>query len=146
VSVLLAVAYALVYTVVGVGLLALGFWVLDLLTPGHLPTQVWRDAAPGAAVVSAAGALSVGLIAFTSIWVNAASGFGTALLATVVFGVLGVALQALGLVALDRLLPHRLGDVVIARERGDGRRLHPGVFVIAAWQLSVAGVVIASTA
>lgn len=144
-SVLLAVAYALVYTVVGVALLALGFWLLDLLTPGHLPTQVWREANPGAAVVSAAGALSVGLIAFTTIWVNAASGFGTALLYTVVFGVLGVLLQGAGLVLLDKLLPHRLGDVVMG-DAAHGRRLHPGVFVIAAWQLSVAGVVIASTA
>lgn len=145
----MAIAYALAYTVVGVALLALGFWLLDLLTPGHLPTQVWKEANPGAAVVSAAGALSVGLIAFTTIWVNAASGFGTALLYTVVFGVLGVLLQGAGLVLLDRLLPHRLGDVVIGRETGSltaGRRLHPGVFVIAAWQLSVAGVVIASTA
>ena len=36
-----------------------------------------------------------------------------------------------------------IGDVVIGERTG---RLHPGVFVIAAWQLSVAGVVIASTA
>ena len=143
---LLAVGYALVYTVVGVGLLALGFAILDLLTPGHLPTQVWREANPGAAVVSAAGALSVGLIAFTTIWVNAESGFGTALLYTVVFGVLGVLLQGAGLVLLDLLLRRRLGDVVIGRDVAGGRRLHPGVFVIAAWQLSVAGVVIASTA
>ena len=38
-----------------------------------------------------------------------------------------------------------IGDVVIG-DAAHGRRLHPGVFVIAAWQLSVAGVVIASTA
>ena len=119
--------------------------VLDLLTPGHLPTQVWEEANPGAAVVSAAGALSVGLIAFATIWLNAAAGFGTALAYTVVFGVVGVALQGLGLLLLDLLLRRRLGHVVVGRGPASGR-LHPGVFVIAAWQLSVAGVVIASTA
>ncbi|SDQ42542.1 DUF350 domain-containing protein [Quadrisphaera sp. DSM 44207] len=135
-----AMLYAVAYTGVGVGLLALGFWVLDLLTPGRLGHHVWVDHRASASVVAAAGALGIGAIAFTTIWTNATSGFGAALLWTVAFGVLGVVLQSLAFLLLDLLTRARLGEVVTAE------RWNPACAVVAAFQVAVAAVIVASIA
>ena len=152
---LAAVGYAAAYTGVGLALLLVGFWVLDLLTPGKLAQRVWRDGEPGAAIVSAAGALGLGLIVFTAIWRNATSGFGTALGYTVVFGLVGVVLQAVAFVVLDRLTPDKLGDLLGGVHdagstggpaSGGVHRMHPAVLVMAAFQLAVSGIIVASIA
>src|SRR3954465_2755841 len=93
VSVLASIGYAVAYTGVGIALLVLGFFVLDALTPGHLRKQIWQERSPNAAIVLAAGFLGQGAIAFTTIWTNATSGFGTALSWTVASGVPGAARQ-----------------------------------------------------
>jgi hypothetical protein len=62
--------------------------------------------------VLAAGFLAQGLVIFAAIWTNATSGFGEALLYTVVFGVLGVVLQAVAFLVLDLLTPGKLGQHV----------------------------------
>ncbi|MBC3762049.1 DUF350 domain-containing protein [Quadrisphaera sp. RL12-1S] len=139
-----AVGAAAVYTAVGLGLLLVGFYALDLIVPGRLAQRVFRDAEPGAALVTAAGAVGVGLITFTTIWRNADAGFGPALLWTVVFGLVGIVLQAAALVLLDLLTPGRLGDLVCARQPSGA--MHPAAWVTAAFQLAVAGVVVASVA
>ena len=93
-----SIGYAVAYTGVGIALLILGFYALDLLTPGHLGRHIYEDRSLNAAITLAAGFLGQGAIIFASIWTNATSGFGQALLYTVVFGVLGVVLQAVAFV------------------------------------------------
>ncbi|WP_222710390.1 DUF350 domain-containing protein [Quadrisphaera setariae] len=140
----MAVGAAAVYTAVGLGLLLAGFYALDLIVPGKLATRVFRDAEPGAALVTAAGALGVGLITFTTIWRNADAGFGPALLWTVVFGLVGIVMQAVALVVLDLLTPGRLGDLVCTHLPSGA--MHPAAWVTSAFQLAMAGVVVASVA
>ena len=135
---LASIGYALAYTGVGVALLTLGFFALDLLTPGHLGRHIWEERSINAGVVLAAGFLGQGAIAFTTIWTNATSGFGTALLYTVVFGILGVLLQAAAFVVLDLITPGRLGVVVTEVP------FHPAALVTAASQLAVAAIIVAS--
>jgi uncharacterized membrane protein YjfL (UPF0719 family) len=136
--VLASLGYAVAYTAVGIALLTLGFFALDLLTPGHLGRHIYEARSVNAALVVAAGFLGQGGIVFATIWTNATSGFGTALLYTVVFGVVGVLLEAVAFLVLDLITPGKLGDVVT--EPG----FHPGSLVLAAVELAVALIIVAS--
>ncbi len=135
---LASIGYAVAYTGVGIVLLTLGFLALDLLTPGHLGRQIHEDRSVNAGIVLAAGFLAQGLVIFAAIWTNATSGFGEALLYTVVFGVLGVVLQAVAFLVLDLLTPGKLGRHVTEVA------FHPASLVLGAVQLAVAGIVVAS--
>ncbi|SEO43997.1 DUF350 domain-containing protein [Trujillonella endophytica] len=135
---LASIGYAVAYTGVGLALLVLGFFALDLLTPGHLGRHIYEHRSINAAITLAAGFLGQGVIAFATIWTNATSGFGEALGYTVVFGVLGVLLQAVAFVALDLVAPGRLGQHLTEPD------FHPASLVSAAAQLSVAAIIVAS--
>jgi uncharacterized membrane protein YjfL (UPF0719 family) len=136
--VLASIGYAVAYTGVGIALLILGFVVLDLLTPGHLGRHIYEHRSVNAAVTLSAGFLGQGAIVFASIWTNATSGFGRALLYTVVFGVLGVLLQAVAFVVLDLITPGRLGAHLVEPA------FHPAALVSAAAELAVAAIIVAS--
>jgi uncharacterized membrane protein YjfL (UPF0719 family) len=133
-----SVGYAVAYTGVGIVLLTLGFFALDLLTPGHLGRHIAEHRSVNAAIVLAAGFLGQGAVIFASIWTNATSAFGEALLYTVVFGILGVLLQAVAFVVLDLLTPGKLGGHVTEVE------FHPSSLVLAAVHVSVAAIIVAS--
>ena len=135
---LASIGYAVAYTGVGLALLALGFFALDLLTPGHLGRHIYEHRSSNAAIVLAAGFLGQGAVTFAAIWTNATSGFGTALLYTVVFGVLGILLQVVAFVVLDLLIPGKLGSHVTEVA------FHPASLVLSAVQLSVAAIIVAS--
>ena len=135
---LASIGYAVAYTGVGLALLALGFLALDLLTPGHLGRHIYEHRSTNAALVLAAGFLGQGAVIFAAIWTNATSGFGTALLYTVVFGILGVVLQAVAFLLLDLITPGKLREEIM------GERLHPGAVMAAAMQFALALVVAAS--
>jgi uncharacterized membrane protein YjfL (UPF0719 family) len=136
--VLESIGFAAAYTGVGIALLVLGFYALDLLTPGNLGKHIADNRSLNAAVALTGGFLGQGAIIFASIWTNATSGFGRALLYTVVFGVLGVVLQAVAFVALDVLIPGRLGQHLMEPQ------FHPASLVSAAVQLAVAAIIVAS--
>ncbi|MGY1744386.1 DUF350 domain-containing protein [Blastococcus sp. SYSU D00695] len=133
-----SIGYAVAYTGVGIALLVLGFFALDLLTPGHLGRHIYEHRSVNAGITLAAGFLGQGAIAFATIWTNATSGFGEALGYTVVFGVLGVVLQAVAFGVLDLVTPGRLGAHLT--EPG----FHPASLVSAAAQLAVAAIIVAS--
>ena len=133
-----SIGFAVAYTGVGILLLTLGFFALDLMTPGHLGQRVIVDRSLNASLVIAAGFLGQGAIIFASIWTNGTSAFGLALLYTVVFGILGVLLQAVAFLILDLITPGKLGAYVTEIE------FHPASLVLAAAQLSVAAIIVAS--
>ena len=133
-----SIGFAVAYTGVGIVLLVLGFYALDLLTPGHLGRHIAENRSVNSALVLAAGFLGQGAIVFASIWTNGTSAFGLALLYTVVFGILGVLLQAVAFVVLDLITPGKLGSHVTEVE------FHPASLVLAAVQLAVAAIIVAS--
>ena len=135
---LASIGYAAAYTGVGIALLALGFVALDLLTPGHLGRHIYEEGSVNAGIVLSAGFLGQGAIAFTTIWTNGTSGFGDALLDTVVFGLVGIALQVVAFFVLDVLTPGKLGHHLV--EVG----FHPASLVSAASTLAVSAIVVAS--
>jgi uncharacterized membrane protein YjfL (UPF0719 family) len=131
--------YAVVYLAVGIALLILAAFVVDLLTPGRLVAHVVTSYS--SALVLAAAVVGQGLVIFTAIWTNAESGFGDALLWTVAFGLLGVVLTAVAFLVVDLLTPGRLGRMLA--EPGP---VQPVALVTAAAHLAVAGIVVASIA
>jgi uncharacterized membrane protein YjfL (UPF0719 family) len=131
--------YAVVYLGVGIALLILAAFVVDLLTPGRLVTHVVNSYS--SALVLAAALVGQGLVIFTAIWTNAESGFGDALLWTVAFGLLGVVLTAVAFTVVDLLTPGRLGTML-----AQPGPVQPVALVTAAAHLAVAGIVVASIA
>ena len=135
---LASIGYAVAYTGVGILLLVVGAIALDLLTPGHLARHIYEERSVNAAIALAAGFLGQGAIAFTTIWTNATSGFGTALAWTVVFGLVGIALQVIAFVVLDLLTPGKLGAMLMQVP------FHPASLVTAAATLAVSAIIVAS--
>lgn len=131
--------YAVVYLGVGIALLILAGFVVDLLTPGRLVTHVVTSYS--SALVLSAALVGQGLVIFTAIWTNAESGFGDALLWTVAFGLLGVVLTAVAFLVVDLLTPGRLGQIL-----AQPGPVAPVALVTAAAHLAVAGIVVASIA
>ena len=131
--------YAVVYLGVGITLLILAAFVVDLLTPGRLVSHVVNSYS--SALVLAAALIGQGLVIFTAIWTNAEAGFGDALLWTVAFGLLGVVLTAVAFLVVDLLTPGKLGTIL-----AEPGAVRPVALVTAAAHLAVAGIVVASIA
>lgn len=127
----------LAFAGVGLALLALGYLMLDLLTPGHLGTKVFVEHRRDAAVVLGSSLISLGGIIAMAIYTSESSTW-VALLATTAYGLVGVALLGLAFLLLDVLTP---GDLraMVTDEKDD-----PAVWVIAASQVAIGLVVVAS--
>jgi uncharacterized membrane protein YjfL (UPF0719 family) len=142
---------ALAYGAVGVALMALGFVVVDILTPGRLGQLIWAERNRGAGLVLSAKLLGVGAIVTTAI-VTSDDGLADGLISTVVYGVLGIVLTGLAFLVLDWITPGRLGAIVV--ESGTGRPpedpgavragIHPACWVVAATDLATAAIVAAA--
>ncbi|ROR89780.1 DUF350 domain-containing protein [Nocardioides aurantiacus] len=111
-----ALYHAVVYAVLAGAVLVLAYVVLDLLTPGHLGRHLLgtteHGASYSAATVAAAWVIGNGAVVFTAIWTNGDTDLGYALLWTLVFGLVGCALNAVMLVAIDLVTPGNLRAVV----------------------------------
>ena len=130
---------SIVFGVVGIGLMALGFVLVDLLTPGKLRDLIWVDRNPNAALLLAANQLGIAAIVFTAVFTSYDS-FGQGLASTVLFGVIGIAIMGLAFLVLDWLTPGKLGDVICTPDR------HPGAVVSAAAHFGAALIVCACIA
>ncbi|GGO03549.1 hypothetical protein GCM10010116_06990 [Microbispora rosea subsp. aerata] len=92
----------LAYAVLGVLLLVAGFYVVDLATPGRLSKIIRTDRNPNATLLAASSVAGVGLIVAASIW-SSGGVLREGLLATLVFGLVGIAVQTLGMIAFDKV-------------------------------------------
>jgi uncharacterized membrane protein YjfL (UPF0719 family) len=146
-----ALLHAVVYAIAA-GVLLLGaYYVLDLITPGHLGRQLHGESekdgdatvAPSqsAGVITGAWMISNALVLFTAIWTNGATDLGTALLWTLAFGALGIVLNIVMFFAVEALTPGRLRQIVCTPGQ-----VRPLAVVAAAASVSVAGIVCASIA
>lgn len=130
--------YAVVYSLVGLVVLGLGYKSLDLATPGHLGSHIYEERSANAAIVLAAGFLGLGAVIFTAIWTNGDSGFGPALGWSAAFGLLGVVLQAIAFRLLDFITPGDMAAMVTERD------FHPASLVAGSALLASSMIVIAS--
>ncbi|MEV6493232.1 DUF350 domain-containing protein [Actinoplanes sp. NPDC051633] len=130
---------SVVFGLLGVGLMAVGFVMVDLLTPGKLRDLIWRDRNPNAALLLAANQLGIAVIVFTAIFTSYDS-FGQGVASTLIFGIIGIAIMGFGFIVLDWLTPGKLGEVICTPDR------HPGATVSAAAHFGAALIVSACIA
>ncbi|MDF2583613.1 MAG: rane protein [Mycobacterium sp.] len=127
------VVAAVLYFVVGMVVFGAGFVMTDVLTPGSLRELVFVAHRPNAVAVACGmyGALS--LVTAVAIIASSAE-LAQGLIDALVYGLVGVALQGLTLLALEALVPGRFRDLI-----GD-EKLHPGAVATAVILLAVGGV------
>ena len=130
---------SLVFGVVGVGLMAAGFGLVDLLTPGRLRELIWVRRNSNAALLLAANQLGIAGIVFTAI-LTSYSDFTKGLASTIVFGLVGLGIMALAFFVLDLLTPGKLGQIIGSDES------HPAAWVSAATHFGAALIVCACIA
>ncbi|HET6635807.1 MAG TPA: DUF350 domain-containing protein [Streptomyces sp.] len=127
---------ALLYGLVGFGVMGLGFVALDLVTPGKLGAVVWTDRNKGAAVVLGGQMLGLGYVVAQAIGASESEeGLGYGLLSTLVYGIAGVIIMLLVFGLVGIATPGKMGATVL--EDPDGRP-HPAAWVQAATYLGTA--------
>ncbi|HEX8630091.1 MAG TPA: DUF350 domain-containing protein [Catenuloplanes sp.] len=131
--------HSVVFGLVGIGLMAVGFLLVDVLTPGKLRELIWVERNPNAALLLAANQLGISAIVFTAIFTSY-SNFGQGLASTVVFGLIGIAIMGAAFIVLDWLTPGKLGEVICQPEQ------HPAARVSAASHFGAALIVCACIA
>jgi uncharacterized membrane protein YjfL (UPF0719 family) len=124
----------LLYAVVGVLLMLLGFWAVDATTPGKLNRLV-RDGRPNSVIVTAAGMVSMAFIVVVAIY-SSAGGLLEGLLASLIFGLVGIVVQVLGVRLLEWVTGIDIGEVLAADV------IRPQAYVVAAAHVAL-GLVVA---
>ncbi|WP_319447015.1 MULTISPECIES: DUF350 domain-containing protein [unclassified Mycobacterium] len=127
------VVSTLLYFVVGVVILIAGFAMIDALTPGRLRRQVFVERRPNAVVVTAATDVALTLVIVSAI-VASSDKLGQGLVDTVVYGLVGVALQGVALVVLEAVVPGHYRNIV------DAEQFHPASIAAAVILLAVGGI------
>jgi uncharacterized membrane protein YjfL (UPF0719 family) len=102
------------YALLGLLLLLLGFWVIDLTTPGKLNHLV-RTGRPNAVAVTGAGLVSMAFVVVVAIY-SSAGALGEGLLRTLIFGLVGVVVQAVAVRILEWVTGIDIGGVLAAEE------------------------------
>lgn len=120
---------ALAWTLTSFLLFAVGFVIIDVLTPGHLRTQI-RDNVNASILVSAK-MVAVAAIVFVSVW-TAPDELGDGIVYAASQALWSLAVSVAAFLALDRLIPGGIRDVV--NEPG----FSPRVLVAAASEIAVA--------
>lgn len=118
-----------------VALMALGFVVVDLLTPGNLRRQVSQNLNAGLLV--GGKMISVGIIIFVAIW-TAPDALDEGLLDAALYSVLGLVMSAVVFLLVDLILPVRLRQLV------EEERFDPATCVAVGTEIGLALVVAAA--
>ncbi len=130
----IGVGAILLYAVLGALLMLLGFFAVDLSTPGKLNVLV-REGRPNAVVITSAGMVSMAFIVVTAIYTS--SGFLTeGLIQTLVFGLVGILAQVGAVRLLEWVMRIDIGAALQADH------VRPESYVIAAAHVAL-GLVVA---
>src|SRR6516225_8486587 len=127
----------ILYFVVGMAVLLVGFLMVDVLTPGKLRQLVFIDRRPNAVVVACAMYTALTTVIISAI-TNSYSQLGQGLLGVAVYGFMGVVLLGVALLTLHLVIPGSFHEHV------DEPQLHPGSFAVALMLLAVGGVTAAA--
>jgi Domain of Unknown Function (DUF350) len=130
----LGIGAIVLYAIVGLLLILLGFWAVDLTTPGKL-NQMVRAGHPNAVTVTAAGIVSMAFIIVVAIF-GSSGRLLEGLLAALIFGLLGIIVQVAGVRVLEWVTGIRIGEVLAAE------RFMPQSLVVAAAHVAL-GLVVA---
>jgi uncharacterized membrane protein YjfL (UPF0719 family) len=127
----------ILYFLVGMAVLIIGFVMVDVLTPGKLRQLVFVDRRPNAVMLTCAMYVALAAVIISAI-ANSYSQLGQGLVGVAVYGLIGVVLQGIALLTLHFVIP---GDF---HEHVDEPELHPAAFAVAVMLLAVGGVIAAA--
>lgn len=127
------VVATILYFVVGMAVLVIGFVMVDVLTPGKLRQLVFVDRRPNAVILACALYIALATVIISAI-ANSYSQLGQGLVGVAVYGLLGVVLQGIALLTLHLVIPGNFHQHVEEPE------LHPAAFATAVMMLAVGGV------
>jgi uncharacterized membrane protein YjfL (UPF0719 family) len=125
------------YFLVGTAVLILGFIVVDVLTPGKLRQLVFIDRRPNAVILACANYIALAAVIISAI-TNSYSKLGQGLVGVAVYGLIGVVLQGIAILAMHFVIPGNFHEHV------DEPELHPAAFATAVMLLAVGGVTAAA--
>ncbi|MFC9898253.1 DUF350 domain-containing protein [Nocardia sp. NPDC127579] len=100
----------ILYAIVGLVLMLIGFYAIDLTTPGRLRGLV-AAGKPNAIVVTAAGLISMAFIVVIAIFTSGGA-LLEGLLASTVFGLVGIAAQVISVRVLERAIGIDIGKAM----------------------------------
>ncbi|WP_197319433.1 DUF350 domain-containing protein [Saccharomonospora sp. NB11] len=89
----------MLYAIVGLVLMLIGFYAIDLSTPGKL-SELVRAGKPNAVVITASGLVSMAFIVVVAIWASA-SDLLEGLITSLVYGLVGIVAQVLAVRTLE---------------------------------------------
>lgn len=118
------------YAAVGLVLLIVGFFVIDLAIPGKLSTIIKTERNPNATLLTSSGLAAIALIVAASIWASGGR-LVEGLTATAVFGLVGIAVQTVAMLVFDRVVG------ISARELVKEPELQPGTRVLAVTHVAI---------
>jgi uncharacterized membrane protein YjfL (UPF0719 family) len=110
------------YAAVGIILMIVGFYVIDLATPGRLSEVIRTQRNPNATLLAASAMAAVGLIVAASIW-SAGGRLAEGLAGTAVFGLVGIVVQTLAMLLFDRVAGISVRELIKEPELQPGARL-----------------------
>ncbi|MGH3452121.1 MAG: DUF350 domain-containing protein [Haloechinothrix sp.] len=122
------------YGAIGTVLMALGFLLVDLATPGKLRELIWAQGNRNASILLGSGLLGVGIIVTTAI-LTSENDLLAGLLSTVVYGLIGLVLMSVAFILLDIATPGKLGAILSQPEP------HPAAWVSAAVHLAISAII-----
>lgn len=102
----------LLYALVGLVLMLIGFFAIDVSTPGRLRDLV-LEGKPNAIVVAAAGMVSMALIVVLAIF-SSGGRLLEGLIAALVFGLVGIIAQVISVRVIERVTGINIGAVLHA--------------------------------
>lgn len=127
----------LAYGAVGVLLMAIGYVLVDVATPGRLNELIWTQRNRNAALLLASNLAGVGIIVVAAI-VASDDNFAIGITGAAAYGVLGLVIMAASFVVLDVATPGRLGEILVDPEP------HPAVWVSAVIHLATGAIIAAA--
>ncbi|MEV4890315.1 DUF350 domain-containing protein [Nonomuraea sp. NPDC050547] len=110
------------YAALGVILMIVGFYVIDLAIPGKLSQIIKTDRNPNATLLTTSGLAAVGLIVAASIWASGGR-LVEGLATTAVFGLVGIAVQTVAMLVFDKIVGIEVRELVKEPELQPGARL-----------------------
>jgi uncharacterized membrane protein YjfL (UPF0719 family) len=127
----------LAYGVVGVVLMAIGYALVDLATPGKLHELIWTERNRNATVLLASNLLGVGTVVVAAI-VASDDDFALGLAGSAAYGILGLVIMAAAFVLLDVATPGKLGELLVDPE------WHPAVWISATVHVATGAIIAAA--
>ncbi|MCD0453583.1 DUF350 domain-containing protein [Actinocorallia sp. API 0066] len=110
------------YAALGLVLFLVGYYVVDLATPGRLAAVIRHDRNPNATLLAGAGMVAVGVIVAASIYATDAA-LLEGLIATAVYGVVGIVAQIVAMLVFDRVIGLKIRELCKEAELQPGTRL-----------------------